>query len=121
MERVGAPAGGASTVSGWVWLLAAGVVEIAWAQSIPPTRGLTRFWPSVLGVALCIAVIWLLARAVLAGVPVGTAYVVFTGMGAAGAVLLGVVAHHDRVTPTRIAAVLLIMAGVVLAHAATAK
>ncbi len=76
-------------MNGWLWLLAAGVVEIAWAQSIPPTKGLTRFWPSVLCIALCVAIIWLLARATDSGVPVSTAYVVFTGMGAAGAVLLG--------------------------------
>jgi quaternary ammonium compound-resistance protein SugE len=105
-------------VSGWLWLLAAGVVEIAWAQSIPPTKGLTRLWPSVLCIALCVAIIWLLARATAAGVPVSTAYVVFTGMGAAGAVLLGVTLQHDPVTPVRIGALVLITGGVLLAHAA---
>jgi quaternary ammonium compound-resistance protein SugE len=106
-------------VNGWLWLLAAGAVEIAWAQSIPPTKGLTRFWPSVVCVALCIAIIWLLARATLAGVPVSTAYVVFTGMGAAGAVLLGLAVHHDPVTPVRLGALVLITAGVLLAHSGT--
>ncbi len=105
-------------MSGWMWLLAAGAVEIAWAQSIPPTKGLTRFWPSVLCIALCVAIIWLLARATEAGVPVSTAYVVFTGMGAAGAVLLGVTLQHDPVTPVRIGALVLITGGVLLAHAA---
>jgi quaternary ammonium compound-resistance protein SugE len=99
-----------------VWLLAAGVVEIAWAQSIPPTHGLTRFWPSV----LCVAIIWLLAKATLAGVPVSTAYVVFTGMGAAGALLLGLAVHHDPLTPVRVGALVLITGGVLLAHANTA-
>lgn len=102
--------------SGWLWLLAAGVVEIAWAQSIPPTKGLTRFWPSVLCIALCIAVIWLLAKAAMS-VPVSTAYVVFTGIGAAGAIVLGLVVHHDPITPVRLAAVLMITGGVLLAHA----
>ncbi len=106
-------------MSGWLWLLAAGVVEIAWAQSIPPTHGLTRFWPSVLCVALCVAIIWLLAKATLAGVPVSTAYVVFTGMGAAGALLLGLAVHHDPLTPVRVGALVLITGGVLLAHAST--
>jgi quaternary ammonium compound-resistance protein SugE len=104
-------------VNGWLWLLAAGVVEIAWAQSIPPTKGLTRFWPSVLCVALCVAIIVLLARATLDGVPVSTAYIVFTGMGAAGAVLLGLAVHHDPLTPARLGALALITGGVLLAHA----
>jgi quaternary ammonium compound-resistance protein SugE len=109
---------GRKRVNGWLWLVAAGVVEIAWAQSIPPTKGLTRLWPSVLCIALCVAIIWLLARATAAGVPVSTAYVVFTGMGAAGAVLLGVAVQHDPVTPVRIGALVLITGGVLLAHAA---
>ena len=105
-------------MNGWLWLLAAGAVEIAWAQSIPPTKGLTRFWPSVLCIALCIAVIWLLARAALE-MPVSIAYVVFTGIGAAGAVVLGLAVHHDPITPMRLGALVLITGGVLLAHAGT--
>ncbi|WP_232660704.1 DMT family transporter [Pseudonocardia sp. TRM90224] len=104
-------------MTGWAWLLAAGAVEIVWAQSIPPTQGFTRFWPSVLCVVLCLAAVWLLAKAI-ESVPVGTAYVVFTGIGAAGAVLLGLLVHCDALTPARLAAVLLIVGGVVLSHAA---
>lgn len=105
-------------MNGWLWLLAAGAAEIAWAQSIPPTKGLTRFWPSMLCIALCIVVIWLLARAALV-VPVSTAYVVFTGIGAAGAVLLGLAVHQDPITPVRVGALVLITGGVLLAHAGT--
>jgi quaternary ammonium compound-resistance protein SugE len=61
-------------------------------------------------------VIYLLSLAVRS-VPVSTAYVVFTGMGAAGAVLLGLALHHDRLSLARLAAVLLIAGGVLLAHA----
>lgn len=102
---------------GWALLLAAGVVEIAWAQSIPPTNGFTRLWPSLICLALCVAVIYLLALACRT-VPVSTAYVVFTGIGAAGAVLIGLTVHADRVTPARLAAVALIVGGVLLAHTA---
>ncbi|WP_037081022.1 DMT family transporter [Pseudonocardia spinosispora] len=104
--------------TGWLWLLAAGVVEIAWAQSIPPTQGFTRPWPSAICLALCVAVIYLLAMASKT-VPLSTAYVVFTGMGAIGAVALGLALHHDRLTPGRLLAVGLIVGGVVLAHATT--
>jgi quaternary ammonium compound-resistance protein SugE len=102
--------------TGWLWLLAAGAMEIAWAQSIPPTQGFTRLWPSVLSVALTFAVIYLLAAATRT-VPISTAYLVFTGMGAAGAVLLGLLVQHDQLTATRLAAVLLIVGGVALSHA----
>jgi quaternary ammonium compound-resistance protein SugE len=104
--------------AGWVFLLAAGALEIAWAQSIPPTEGFTRFWPSVLCLILCVGVIYLLSLAARS-VPISTAYVVFTGIGAAGAVLLGLAVHHDELTASRVAAVLLIITGVVLAHATT--
>jgi quaternary ammonium compound-resistance protein SugE len=102
---------------GWAFLLAAGVVEIAWAQSIPPTEGFTRLWPSLVCLVLCVGVIYLLALACRT-VPVSTAYVVFTGIGAAGAVLLGLTVHNDPITPARLAAVLLIIGGVLLAHTA---
>jgi quaternary ammonium compound-resistance protein SugE len=100
---------------GWAWLLAAGVLEIAWAQSIPPTQGFTRLWPSLLCLALTIGVIWLLARSVET-IPVSTAYVVFTGIGAAGAVLLGLLVHHDPITPARVTAILLVVGGAALAN-----
>jgi quaternary ammonium compound-resistance protein SugE len=102
---------------GWGFLLAAGVMEIAWAQSIPPTNGFTRLWPSLVCLVFCVAVIYLLALACRT-VPVSTAYVVFTGIGAAGAVLLGLTVHNDPLTPSRVGAVLLILGGVLLAHTA---
>lgn len=104
--------------AGWLWLLAAGTMEIAWAQSIPPTHGFSRLWPSVLCVVLCLAVIYLLAMAAKT-VPISTAYVVFTGIGAIGAVVLGLALHHDRLTPGRLLAVTLIVVGVGLAHTTT--
>ena len=104
--------------AGWTFLLAAGALEIAWAQSIPPTMGFTRLWPSVLCVILCVGVIYLLSLAART-VPMSTAYVVFTGIGAAGAVLLGLAVHQDKLTVTRVTAVLLIVIGVLLAHATT--
>lgn len=99
----------------WWWLLAAGVVEIAWAMSIKPTEGFTRLWPTVLSVALMGLAAFLLSVAVR-DLPTGTAYAVFTGIGAVGAVVLGIVVNRDPVTAGRIAALVLISSGVVLAR-----
>jgi quaternary ammonium compound-resistance protein SugE len=99
----------------WWWLLAAGVVEIAWAMSIKPTEGFTRLWPTVLSVVLMGLAAFLLSVAVR-DLPTGTAYAVFTGIGAVGAVALGIVVNRDPVTAGRIAALVLISSGVVLAR-----
>ncbi|MBO3732650.1 DMT family transporter [Glycomyces niveus] len=102
----------------WWWLLAAGVVEIAWAMSIKPTEGFTRLWPTVLSVALMGLAAFLLSVAVR-DLPTGTAYAVFTGIGTVGAVVLGIVVNRDPVTAGRIAALVLISSGVVLARVAS--
>ncbi|MDA1361662.1 multidrug efflux SMR transporter [Glycomyces luteolus] len=101
-------------MSWWV-LVAAGLVEIAWAMSIKPTEGFTRLWPSVLSIVLMGLAAFLLAVA-MRGLPTGTAYAVFTGIGAVGAVTLGIVLNRDPVTVGRIVAISLIVCGVVLAR-----
>ncbi|MEV6746873.1 multidrug efflux SMR transporter [Streptomyces sp. NPDC051080] len=102
----------------WLLLIGAGLVEIAWSQSIEPTRGFTRPLPTLVCAVLMIGAVYLLARA-MEGLPVGTAYAVFTGIGAIGAIVLGVLVHHDPVSPGRLAAVALIVGGVVLARMTT--
>ncbi|MCR6490404.1 multidrug efflux SMR transporter [Amycolatopsis sp. OK19-0408] len=100
---------------GWVTLVAAGLVEIAWSQSIKPTENFTRLWPTLLCFVLGVAAVYLLSRAMDA-VPVGTAYAVFTGIGAVGAIVLGVVVQKDPLSLGRVAALALIVGGVVLAR-----
>lgn len=102
-------------MNGWGVLALAGLAEIVWSQSIKPTDGFTRLGPTVVCVLLGASAVYLLARA-MQTVPVGTAYAVFTGIGAVGAVSLGVVVHGDPVSPGRIAALALIVAGVVAAR-----
>ncbi|GAA1307149.1 quaternary ammonium compound efflux SMR transporter SugE [Streptomyces sanglieri] len=102
----------------WLLLIGAGLVEIAWSQSIEPTRGFTRPLPTLVCAVLMIGAVYLLARA-MEGLPVGTAYAVFTGIGAIGAIALGVLVHHDPVSPGRLAAVALIVGGVVRARMST--
>ncbi|GAA3886933.1 DMT family transporter [Streptomyces sedi] len=99
----------------WPLLIAAGLVEVAWSQSIKPTAGFTRPLPTLVCFALAAVAVYLLSLA-MRELPVGTAYAVFTGMGAVGAVTLGIVVHRDPVTAGRLVALALIVGGVVLAR-----
>ncbi len=99
---------------GWGVLLLAGVVEVAWSQSIKPTENFTRLWPTVLCFVLGVSAVYLLSKA-MDSLPVGTAYAVFTGIGAVGAIVFGIVIHKDPLSFGRFAAMALIVGGVVLA------
>lgn len=99
----------------WLLLLAAGAVKVAWSQSIKPTAGFTRPLPTLLCFFLAAVAVYLLSLA-MKDLPVGTAYAVFTGIGASGAIILGVAIHRDPVSAGRIAALALIVAGVALAR-----
>jgi len=104
-------------MSPWAWLGLAGLAEIAWSQSIRPTEGFTRPLPTLLCLVLAICAVYPLTRA-MQGIPVGTAYVVFTGVGAVGAVGIGILASGDPAGLARLAAIALVVAGVVLLRAA---
>jgi quaternary ammonium compound-resistance protein SugE len=99
----------------WLVLALAGLVEIAWSQTIKPTQNFTRPVPTLLCVTLGAAAVYLLSRA-MQDLPVGTAYAVFTGIGAIGAISLGIVVHKDPVSIGRFAALALIIGGIVLAR-----
>ncbi|MFF0541814.1 DMT family transporter [Nocardia thailandica] len=99
----------------WMVLLLAGVVEIVWSQTIKPTDNFTRLGPTLLCVALGSLAVYLLSRA-MQSLPVGTAYAVFTGIGALGAIALGVVVHKDPLSAGRVLALSMILGGVVLAR-----
>jgi quaternary ammonium compound-resistance protein SugE len=104
-------------VSPWTWLVLAGVIEVAWSQSIKPTESFTRPMPTLVCFALGATSVYLLTRA-MSALPVGTSYVVFTGIGAVGAVLLGIAVSGDPVTLPRFGGLALIIAGVVVCHLA---
>ena len=96
----------------WVLLLAAGLLEVAWAVGLKYTDGFTRPWPTAATVAAMIGSVVLLALAVRT-LPLGTAYAVWTGIGTAGAVLLGIVLFQEPATLARLFFVGLIVAGIV--------
>ncbi|GAB3330054.1 multidrug efflux SMR transporter [Micromonospora halotolerans] len=99
----------------WLILVLAGLVEIVWSQSIKPTQNFTRPLPTLICFVLGAAAVYLLSRA-MRDLPVGTAYAVFTGIGAIGAISLGIVLHKDPVSIGRFAALALIIGGIVLAR-----
>ncbi|SDM16806.1 DMT family transporter [Nonomuraea jiangxiensis] len=102
----------------WLVLALAGLVEVAWSQSIKPTHNFTKPVPTLVCLLLMAAAVWLLSQA-MNTLPVGTAYAVFTGIGAVGAITLGIVLNHDPVSPGRMAALALIVGGIVLARITT--
>lgn len=104
----------------WVVLGIAGLVEIVWSQSIKPTENFTRLVPTLVCFALGVTAVYLLSRA-MQTLPVGTAYAVFTGIGAVGAITLGIVVNKDPISAGRVLALALIVGGVVLARITNAE
>ena len=95
----------------WTVLVLAGLFEIAWAVGLKYTEGFTRLVPSVLTAGAMVISIVLLAIATKK-LPLGTAYAVWTGIGAVGAVTLGIVLFGESAQPLRLLCVALIVAGI---------
>jgi quaternary ammonium compound-resistance protein SugE len=99
----------------WLLLLVAGLAEVAWSQSIKPTDGFTRPLPTLVCFLLAVTAVYPLTLA-MRDLPVGTAYAVFTGFGAVGAITLGIVVYRDPLTLGRLAAMGLLIAGLITAR-----
>jgi quaternary ammonium compound-resistance protein SugE len=99
-------------VTGWLAVIAAGLLEIAWAFGLKYSDGLTRFWPTLATVIAILASFSLMAFA-LRSLPFGTAYAIWTGIGAAGSIILGMVIFSEPTDPVRIICLTLIVAGMV--------
>ena len=97
----------------WIYLLAAGVLEIVWAFSMKQSEGFSKLTPSVITLVTMIASFWLLSLA-MRTLPLGTAYTIWTGIGAVGAFVIGITFLGEQVSAMRIAAAVLIVSGVVL-------
>ena len=97
----------------WVYLLIAGLLEIVWAYFMKQSAGFTRLWPSVATLGF-MAVSFALLSISMKTLPMGTAYMVWTGIGAVGAFIVGVVFLQEHLSPLRVVAALLVLAGLVL-------
>lgn len=95
----------------WFYLILAGLFEIGWAIGLKYTAGFSRLWPSIATLAAMLVSVALLGLA-MRDLPVGTAYAVWTGIGAVGTVLLGMLLFGDSASVLRLGCVALIVAGV---------
>ena len=102
----------------WLILVIAGLLEIVWAFSMKQSEGFTRLWPSLVTLA-AMSVSFALLSLSMRTFPLGTAYTVWTGIGAVGAFVVGIVVLGESASPMRIVAGLLIVSGLVLMKVAS--
>jgi len=96
----------------WVVLIAAGLFEVGWAVCLKSAKGFTVFWPSVGFAVFTVASVYLLGVA-LKSLPLGTAYTIWTGIGAVGTVMLGILVFGEPADLRRLACIGLILVGIV--------
>jgi quaternary ammonium compound-resistance protein SugE len=96
----------------WILLIIASLFEVAWAVGLKFTDGFTRLWPTIGTVAALLISVALLGSAAKS-LPIGTAYAVWTGLGAAGTVICGIIFLGDPATVARLICAGLILAGVI--------
>jgi quaternary ammonium compound-resistance protein SugE len=96
----------------WTLLIIAGLFEVGWAIGLKYTSGFSRLWPSVWTIAAMIISVYLLAVA-LKSIPVGTGYAVWTGIGAVGTAILGILLFGEAANAARLACIALIVAGII--------
>jgi len=96
----------------WLYLLLAGLFEVAWAVGLKYTHGFSRPLPTVMTLVCVVASLWLLSTAVR-GIPIGTAYAIWTGIGAAGAAICGVVLFQEPLTLARTLCLMMLVGALV--------
>jgi quaternary ammonium compound-resistance protein SugE len=96
----------------WIALVTAGLLDVGWAISMKYAEGYTKLGWSLVSVALLVAFVFLLGRA-LAVLEIGIAYTVWTGIGAGGTLTMGVVLFGEPLGPMKIAGIVLVMSGIV--------
>jgi quaternary ammonium compound-resistance protein SugE len=96
----------------WILLIVAGVLESGWAIGLKYTEGFTRLWPSVLTIGGIVLSMVLLAQAART-LPIGTAYAIWVGIGAAGAVMLGILFLGESANPGRLFFLALLLVAIV--------
>ena len=95
----------------WAWLTMAGLLEVVWAVGLKYTEGFTRPLPSIITATAMIASVYFLSLA-LRTIPIGTGYAVWTGIGAVGVAIFGMVMFGEPSNVLRVGSILLIVAGI---------
>jgi quaternary ammonium compound-resistance protein SugE len=101
-----------TAAAAWTYLIIAGLFETGWAVGLKYTHGFSRLWPSV-GTVLAMIASFALLSSALKTIPVGTGYAVWTGIGAVGTAILGMVLFGEPRTGSRLVCIVLIVAGIV--------
>ena len=96
----------------WIYLIIAGLFEVGWASGLKYTEGFTKLLPSLWTATSMAVSVYLLAKA-LTSIPVGTGYAVWTGIGAVGTAVLGMILFDESTVLIRIGCILLIVAGII--------
>ena len=96
----------------WIFLGLAGILEMVWALALKYSDGFSRLWPSVITILALVGSFWLLALA-MRQLPVGTAYAGWTGIGATGAVIFGMLFLGEPVTLLRVVSLIAVIGGIV--------
>ncbi|NLN29376.1 MAG: quaternary ammonium compound efflux SMR transporter SugE [Firmicutes bacterium] len=96
----------------WVYLIIAGMLEVVWATGMKLSEGFTRLWPSI-GTIAAMIISFLLLSVAMRSLPLGTAYGVWTGIGAVGSVLVGIFFLGESSDPARLFFIALILAGII--------
>ena len=102
----------------WVILFVAGLCEVGWAVGLKYTDGYTKFWPTAFTLAVMAASVWLLGLA-LKTLPLGTAYAVWTGIGAVGTVIIGIIVFKEPTDFWRIFFILTLIGSIIGLKAAS--
>ena len=97
----------------WIGLVIAGLFEVVWSSSMKASDGFTRPWPTVITLAAMLVSVGLLSWSMLS-LPLGTAYTVWTGIGAVGAFMVGVAFLGESASVARVVAAILIVSGLVI-------
>lgn len=105
-------------VMAWVYLFVAGLLEVVWAVLMKQSLGFTRFWPTVGTIVFMIGSFGLLSVS-MRTLPLGTAYVIWTGIGAVGTFVVGIAVLSEALTPARVLAATLIVGGLILMKASS--
>ena len=102
----------------WVSLVLAGLLEVVWALGLKYSNGFTKLGPSMITVAAMIGSFWLLSIA-MRTLPLGTAYAIWTGIGAVGAFIVGIAFFGEALSVMRVTAILLVISGLSLLKIST--
>ena len=96
----------------WAFLVLAGLIEVGFASTLKLTEGFTKLWPTLI-FTICIVFSFLLLNKALKDIPIGTAYAIWTGIGAAGTAIVGILVYKEPATALRLFFILTLIGSII--------